>query len=137
MAQAYSLSIAALVIYALLVQVLSPMEGMSKARSGLVSGATPAPDYGSVVYRIHRAYQNSVDNVGTFTAVVMAAILAGAPPFWVNLLAVIAVLARIGMVVVHVRGIGRAENGPRSMLYALGVLMTILIGLLALVALFG
>lgn len=134
LAEPYAVAIASLALYALVTQFLAPMAGMASAKAGLIPGASPPADYASRLYRIHRAYQNSVDNTGTFAAVVTAAVLAGASPVWINLFALIAVIARAAMVVVHIRGIGRPDRGPRSMLYALGSLMTILIGLAALAA---
>ncbi len=108
----YSHAIVAIALWALLVQVLNLMTATAKGKLGMAPGATPAADYADRTYRINRAYLNAVETLAVFGAVTVAAILAGASPFWVNLLASVAFVARLLMVVVHVQGVGKVEWRP-------------------------
>ena len=132
--EAYSHALVALAAFALIGQVLAGVAVVSRSRAGFGPGAMPAPDYANPTYRACRAYQNTVDNVGTFAAAVTAAVLTGAAPFWVNLFASLAVVARIGFAVVYIRGIGAADGGPRSALFAFNTAMTVGIALMAVLA---
>ena len=132
----YGRALASVALFALIALALNPWVGVVRGNAGLAPGEMPRADYSDRTYRIARAYQNTVEMVGVFGAVVAAAALAGAPPFWVNLFASIALLARIAMIYVHIQGIGMPERGPRTMLFVLGWLMMVLIALMALVAAF-
>ncbi|QIE44127.1 MAPEG family protein [Pseudohalocynthiibacter aestuariivivens] len=132
----YGHAIIAMALMGLTTLVLSPLSAMRKTAAGLVPGATPPEDYASATYRWHRAYGNAAESVGTFALVTLAAILAGAAPFWVNLFASTFFVARIVMLVIHLRG-GKADMGARSFAYVLGWLMCILLAILAILAVFG
>ncbi len=132
----YSHAIASLVIFALIVLMLAPFSALAKQGKGLAPGATPEQDYADRAYRLNRAYLNGTETLPAFLAVVVAAILLGASPVWVNWLASIALLARMAMLVVHIRGIGKPHSGIRTVLYVLGWACMAVIGVLALVAAF-
>ncbi|MDP5215633.1 MAPEG family protein [Ruegeria sp. 2205SS24-7] len=132
----YSHAIASLVIFTLIILVMSPFTALAKQAKGLAPGATPEQDYDDRAYRMNRAYLNCTETLPAFLTVVVAAILTGASPFWVNLLASLALVARILMLVIHVQGLGGPNMSLRSFAYVGGWLCMILIGLLALVALF-
>ncbi len=132
----YSHAIASLVIFALIVLMLAPFSALAKQGKGLAPGAIPEQDYADRAYRLNRAYLNGTETLPAFLAVVVAAILLGASPVWVNWLASIALLARMAMLVVHIRGIGKPHSGIRTVLYVLGWACMAVIGVLALVAAF-
>lgn len=133
----YSHAIVSLAIFALVALVLSPMAGLARNRAGAAAGALPPADYSNRDFRICRAYQNTAESAGIFAVVVGAAILAGASPFWVNLLASLTAISRIAMVYVHIQGYGGTkEPGPRTMLYVFGWAMMLLLAILAIVAAF-
>jgi uncharacterized MAPEG superfamily protein len=133
----YSHSIVSLALFALITLALAPMAGLARNRAGAAAGGLPEPDYSNVDFRICRAYQNAAESLGVFAAVIAAAILAGAAPFWVNLFAALAVVSRLVMVFVHIKGIGAGkEPGPRTMTYVFGWLMMLLITLMAIGAAF-
>ena len=126
----YAHALASLGIWALLAIALIPLSIAGKARAWSGSG-NPVRDYSDPMYRRHRALQNSMEASGPFLAAAMAAILAGAPPFWVNLLVSVFVLARIATAVVHVA----TENQPlRSATWAVGTVCLVGLALLATVA---
>ena len=133
---AYGHSIVAMALMGLMTLVLSPLSAMRKTALGLAPGSTPDADYANAAYRWHRAYSNAAETVGTFALVTLAAILAGAAPFWVNLFASVFVVARIVMLAVHLRG-GKADMGARSFAYVAGWLMCIFLAIMAVLAVFG
>ncbi|MFA3917578.1 MAPEG family protein [Ruegeria hyattellae] len=133
---AYSHAIASLVIFTVILLVMSPLTALAKQAKGLAPGATPEQDYGDRAYRLNRAYLNGTETLPAFLTVVVAAILAGASPFWVNLLASLALVSRLLMLFIHIKGLGAPNTSLRSFAYVGGWLCMILIGLLALVKLF-
>jgi len=132
----YSYAITALVAFTLIILFLSPFSALAKQNQGLAPGATPEQDYGDRAYRLNRAYLNGTETLPAYLTVTMAAILLGASPFWVNLLASIALVARVLMLVVHFRGTGKPHSGARSVFYVIGWACMILLGLMALIAAF-
>lgn len=132
----YGHALASVGLFALIALLLNPWVGIMRGKVGLAPGEMPRADYSDRNFRIARSYQNSVEMAGIFGVVVGAAVLSGAAPFWVNLFASIALLARIAMVYVHIQGIGAPDRGPRTMLFVLGWLMMVLIALVAVLAAF-
>ncbi len=132
----YGHAIASLAGVAMFGLLLGPLSAMRKTALGLAPGAEPQADYSTSVYRWHRAYLNLSETMGFFAASVLAAILAGASPFWVNLLASVFFISRLVLAVVHIRGIGRPDRGLRSFTYVSGWLMCLLLGLFAIGAVF-
>ena len=132
----YSHAIAALVIFTLVVLFLSPFTALAKQGKGLAPGATPDQDYSDKAYRLNRAYLNGTETLPAFLAVTVAAIFMGVSPFWVNLFASVALVARLVMLFVHIRGVGKPNSGLRSVLYVVAWACMFLTGLMALVAAF-
>ena len=132
----YSHAIASLVIFTLVILFLSPFSALAKAGKGLAPGATPDQDYSDKAYRLNRAYLNGTETLPAYLTVTVAAILLGASPFWVNLLASLALLARIVMLDIHMRGLGKPHSGLRSVFYVIGWACMVVMGVMALVAAF-
>lgn len=82
----------------------------------------PVRNYADRGYRAHRAQMNAIEAAGPFVAAAVGAILVGAPPFWVNLLASVFLVARIATAVVH---IGTVNEPARSATWSVGVLCTV------------
>lgn len=131
---AYSHAIMSLAVFAILGLVLGPVSAARKAGEGVEAGAMPVPDYSSATYRLSRAYMNAVELCGMFTAVTVAAILAGAIPFWVNLLTLVFLASRVAVAVVHIGGFGKANRGTRSFIFIVGWACCIALALLAIIA---
>ncbi|WP_412505772.1 MAPEG family protein [Roseovarius sp. SYSU LYC5161] len=130
---AYGHAIVALAASGALGLVISLLTGMQKVKLGLPPGASPDPDYANPAYRWHRAQLNMAETMGFFTAVTVAAVLAGASPFWVNLLAALFFVSRAILAVVHVTGVGKPDMSLRSFLYGLGWAICILLAILAVI----
>jgi uncharacterized MAPEG superfamily protein len=97
----YAHAIASLAFWALLCLALIPLSVIGKARGRTESGL-PVRDYSDPAYRRHRALQNAIETSGPFVAATVAAVLAGAPPFWVNLFASVFVFARFSTAIIHI-----------------------------------
>lgn len=132
----YGHALVAMVGVALLQMLLSPISAMRKTAAGLAPGAQPEADYSDKTYRMHRAYANLAKSIGPFVAVALAAMLAGAPAFWVNLLASLFFAFRVIMLVVHVQGLGKPDMSLRSFSYVAGWLMCLGLGFLTIKAVF-
>ncbi len=116
--------------------LLSPLVAIRKMGKGLAAGSTPEGGYGDSAYRLHRAYGNLTENLGFFVAVVVAAILAGVSPFWVNLLASVFLISRIVLLAVHLMGVPPMNVGPRTMVYVVGWGCSLILGVMTIVAVF-
>jgi uncharacterized MAPEG superfamily protein len=133
---AYGHALASVALFALIVMVFSPLSAIEKGKKGLAPGAEPKADYADRTYRLHRVFANGTDSLTIFAAVTVVAILAGASPFWVNLLASLTLVARGVMIVLHVGAIGQPHNGPRSFAYVAGMICMFALAALGLVAAF-
>jgi len=133
---AYGHAIVSMAGLSLLILLLSPLSALRKTSAGLAPGAEPEADYANATYRWHRCYTNLTESVGVFAAVTAAAILAGASPFWVNLLASGFLLFRVVLAFVHIRGSGSPNMGIRSYTYVAGWLMCILLAVMAIYEVF-
>jgi len=127
----YAHAIVAMAGVAVLLLLMSPVAAMRKQAQGLAPGAQPTPDYADPAYRWHRAHGNLAESLGAFVAVTVAAILAGVNPAWVNALASAFLALRVVLAVVHVAGVGRADMGPRSIIYVAGWLVCLALAGLA------
>ena len=132
----YGHAVASVVILTLVILVLAPFAALAKQAKGLAPGATPEQDYSDKAYRMNRAYLNGTETLPAYLTVTVAAILMGVSPFWVNLLASVALVARLAMLVVHIQGIGKPAAGLRSVLYVVAWACMVVMGLMAAVAAF-
>lgn len=132
----YGHALASIAGLVLLWAVLNPLSSLKKQAEGTESGAEPRPEYSNPAYRWHRAYLNLTEVFGVFCGVVVTAILAGASPFWVNLLASAYLVSRVLVAFVHVRGYGKPTGGLRTMIFVFGWALCIALAVLALVAVF-
>ncbi|MCR9114265.1 MAG: MAPEG family protein [Rhodobacteraceae bacterium] len=133
----YGHAITSLAAVALMTLLLGPFSAMRKTALGLAPGAEPPADYGNAAYRWHRAHGNLTESLGAFTAVTLAAILAGVSPVWVNLLASGFVAVRLLLAVVHIKGIGKPDMGVRSFTYVAGWLMCLCLAVMAILKVFS
>ena len=132
----YGHALVSIAIWALIVQLLSPISAAMKSKTGMAPGATPVADYSNRIYRLDRSYQNSVETLAVFVAVTVAAMLAGVSPFWVNLLASASLVARMVMIFIHIQGIGKPANGPRTALFVFSWALHVALAIMAIVAVF-
>lgn len=130
---AYSHAIASLGFWSLLSIILAGVSTRGRTPENRCECGKPKRDYANPVYRADRAFMNAIENSGPFIAATVAAILAGASPFWVNLFASVFIVSRIAMAIVHIR----TENQPaRSAMFMISFVCMLALALLAVFAAF-
>ena len=134
--QAYGWAIASIAVYAILTNVLNAMVGVRKGALDMAPGSDFDPaGYDNPNWRLDRTYMNAVEMGGFYVAVVIAAILAGGPIFWVNLLAAGGLICRLLATVIYIRGIGKGYGGVRTGLAIVASILNVGLGVLAIAAL--
>ena len=133
---AYGHALAAVVLYAVIAQVMNAATGIRKGNDNLVPGASHPVDYAHGGYRLDRSYMNTVENLAFFFALVGAAILAGANPLWTNIFASVGLIARIAANVVYLRGIGKGYGGLRTQIIIVHSIANLGLAVITLVAVF-
>ena len=126
-AATYGTALVALAAWAVLMPVLAIVAVATPYGERAPSGY-PARNYDDRGYRAHRAQQNAIEASGPFVAACAAAILAGAAPFWVNLLAALFIVARIATAAVH---IGTVNQPARSATWTVGIACTLALAIMA------
>ena len=132
----YGLAIASVVIYAVIAQILNAATGIRKGAVDLAPGGSHGADYGDPAYRLDRTYMNTIEMLVFYAAIVFAAILAGASPLWINLLATAGMILRVAANVVYLRGIGAPYGGLRTRIIIAASLCNLAMAVLAFVAVF-
>lgn len=130
---AYAHALAAVAVYALLVMVLAPLSTRSRTPEARAECGKPKRNYENQWYRTERAFANAVENGTPFLGSVVVAILVGAAPFWVNLLASIAIVGRLAMAFVHIK---TTNQSLRSACFGLTFVPTFGLALLGLIGAF-
>lgn len=134
---AYSTALAALMVLvlAVLIQALfAGVIGLSKA-GGELPGVPLQGDHRSLNFRVLRTYANSTENLPAFAVALLLAVLAGASPKWVNLLAALHVGFRLAFWGIYYSGVGKVAGGPRTISYVLGWMINLILAVVAGVAL--
>ncbi len=127
----YGHAIVALALWALLVCVLAALSTLGRTAEARCGCGKPKRNYADPVYRRERAFMNAVETSGPFIAATLAAILIGAAPFWVNLLASVFIAARLCMAVVH---IATTHQPLRSLFFIVGLLCILALAVSAVLA---
>ncbi|UOA27631.1 MAPEG family protein [Pseudosulfitobacter sp. DSM 107133] len=124
----YSHAIASMGGYAVLMIVLTALSATGRTDAMRCDCGQVKRDYANAMYRKGRAHANAVESAGPFIAAVVAAILMGASPFWVNLLASVFLTARIVMAYVHIA----TTNQPmRSLFWSISMLSVLALAIMA------
>lgn len=127
---AYSHALAAMAGWSILMMVLSGFSTIGRSPENRAECGLPKRNYADPSYRRTRAFANAIETTGPFIAATVAAILIGASPFWVNLLASLFLVSRIVMAYVHIA----TENQPaRSAAYVIGWLCMVGLAVMAFV----
>jgi uncharacterized MAPEG superfamily protein len=124
----YSHAIASLALWSLIHVVLGMVSTVGRSAENRCDCGAVKRDYSDIAYRRGRAFANAIEMSGPFVSATVAAILVGASPFWVNLLASVFVLSRAAMAIVHIR----TEIQPlRSAMWFIGLLCVVALGIIA------
>lgn len=128
MFEAYAHAVASLGGYAILLVVLTSMSVVGRSDGKRCECGQVKRDYDDVVYRRGRAHMNAVESAAPFIAAVVAAILVGASPFWVNVLASVFLVARVIGAAVH---IGTTSHNLRSLFWFISMLSVLALAVIA------
>ncbi|MEL6585093.1 MAG: MAPEG family protein [Pseudomonadota bacterium] len=123
----YSHALAALAIWAIVVPVLGAMSTVGRSPEGRSPCGKPTRNYADPVYRRERAFMNAIETSGPFIAATLAAVLTGAPAFWVNLFASLFLVLRVGMAYFH---IATENQAARSAFFASALLCVLCLAML-------
>ncbi len=127
----YTLALAALACWGLLVLALSGLSLRGRTPENRTESGLPKRNYAEPSYRAYRAYANAMESSPPFMAGLLACIMLGAAPFWVNGLAAVFILSRIAMAYIH---IATENQAARSGAYGIGWLCMLALGLIALIS---
>ena len=126
-----------LLVLAVLIQaLLAGVIGLNKS-GGELPGVPLQGNHASLNFRVLRTYANSTENLPAFAVTLMLAILAGASPKWVNLLAALHVTFRFAFWGIYYSGVGKVAGGPRTISYVLAWFTNLALAVVAVSALFG
>lgn len=126
------ISLAALAIIVLLQSFLGAVFGLVLGPS--VPGEVPEGSHSNFGHRALRTYQNSVENLPAFAVAAIAAMLAGADPWTVNVLSASYVGTRVLYWAVYYGNVGAHAGGPRTLLYIIGMTLNFALAIFALLA---
>lgn len=129
----YAHALASLGGWAILMLVLGFLSVIGTPRASTRSGH-PVRDYSDPFYRRNRAFLNAVEIAGPFVAATVAAVLVGASPFWVNVLASVFLTSRIAMAAVH---IGTEIQPLRSAFWVIGLICCLALAAMAILGTFA
>jgi uncharacterized MAPEG superfamily protein len=126
---AYSHALASLAGFAILISVLGAMSVGGRSAENRCECGQPKRNYDDVVYRRNRAFMNAVESATPFIAALIAAMLTGGSPLWVNIFASVFLLARVATAVVL---IGTTNQGLRSATWFIGLLCVFCLAIIGL-----
>lgn len=130
---AYSHALASLAGLSILMLVLSALSTVGRSAENRTQSGAVIRNYSDPTYRRGRAFVNAIESAGPFIAATLAAILVGANPFWVNLLASLFLASRIAVAIVH---IGTEIQWLRSAIWAVATLCILILGIMGIVGAF-
>ena len=129
----YTLAFTALLLILLTLLVQALVAGTVKARQpGAVPGKIDASlSHGSFVFRAHRTYMNSLENIPLLIGCAFLAIFVGANPLWTGIALSVFALARLFHMLLYYVIATEKNPSPRSYFYLLGLLANVaLLGLI-------
>ncbi|MEP5759621.1 MAG: MAPEG family protein [Litoreibacter sp.] len=133
---AYQFSFLVLAILALIALVQSFLNApLAFGGNSQTPGMPLQYDHTHVSFRVVRTYANTVENLPALGFALLMAIVAGASPWAINLLAGIHLVFRVLFWGIYYSGIGKVTGGPRTLAYVGGALANIVIAGMAIFAL--
>lgn len=116
-----------LVLITLVVQMLA-----ASVSKGSQPGAVPGKideslSHDSFVFRSHRTFMNSLENLPLFLGTVFLALFVGTDPTWVGVLVWAFALSRLAHMVLYYAIATERNPSPRSYFYLLGLLANLIL----------
>ena len=129
----YAHAIASMAGFSVLMLVLGGLSTRGRTAENRAPSGLVKRDYSDPAYRSGRAFMNAVESGAPFAMALLAAMLTGGSPFWVNVFAAVFLLARIATAYVH---IATENQAMRSATWAVGFFCILALGLIGLIGAF-
>ncbi len=126
---AYYMALCAIFLILLIWLVQWFIASSSKARQpGAIPGKIdPNLSHSSFVFRAHRTFMNSVENLPILLSTAFLAILVGVSPFCTGLLLWIYALARLGHMVLYYQIATEKNPSPRTYFFMIGLIANVVL----------
>ena len=126
---AYYMALCAIFLILLIWLVQWFIASSSKARQpGAVPGKIdPNLSHSSFVFRAHRTFMNSLENLPILLSTAFLAILVGVSPFWTGLLLWIYALARLGHMILYYQIATEKNPSPRTYFFMIGLIANVVL----------
>ena len=125
MFEAYQSSLLGLwvILATMVVQAMVAVRMHRRQEGGYMPGILkPSLDHSSIVFRTHRTFQNSLENIIPLLGMALIAILSGYGSFKLSIIVWIYAIARIIHMILYYKIATKKNPSPRSIFWAIGFL---------------
>ena len=125
MFEAYQSSLLGLwvILATMVIQAMVAVRMHRRQEGGYMPGILkPSLDHSSIVFRTHRAFQNSLENIIPLLGMALIAILSGYGSFKLSIIVWIYAIARIIYMILYYKIATKKNPSPRSIFWAIGFL---------------
>lgn len=117
----------AVVLITLLVQMLVASSTKARQPGAIPGKIDESLSHHSFVFRAHRTFMNSLENMPLFLGTAYLAIFVGTDPTWVGVLVWTFALSRLAHMVLYYAIATERNPSPRSYFYLLGLLANVIL----------
>tara|TARA_B100000482_G_scaffold32759_1_gene20837 strand:- start:348 stop:770 length:423 start_codon:yes stop_codon:yes gene_type:complete len=125
MFEAYQSSLLGLwvILATMVIQAMVAVRMHRRQEGGYMPGVLkPSLDHSSIVFRTHRTFQNSLENIIPLLGMALIAILSGYGSFKLSIIVWIYAIARIIYMILYYKIATKKNPSPRSIFWAIGFL---------------
>ena len=125
MFEAYQSSLLGLwvILASMVIQAMVAVRMHRRQEGGYMPGVLkPSLDHSSIVFRTHRTFQNSLENIIPLLGMALIAILSGYGSFKLSIIVWIYAIARIIYMILYYKIATKKNPSPRSIFWAIGFL---------------
>ena len=125
MFEAYQSSLLGLwvILATMVIQAMVAVRMHRRQEGGYMPGVLkPSLDHSSIVFRTHRTFQNSLENIVPLLGMALIAILSGYGSFKLSIIVWIYAIARIIHMILYYKIATKKNPSPRSIFWAIGFL---------------
>ena len=125
MFEAYQSSLLGLwvILATMVIQAMVAVRMHRRQEGGYMPGILkPSLDHSSIVFRTHRPFQNSLENIVPLLGMALIAILSGYGSFKLSIIVWIYAIARIIHMILYYKIATKKNPSPRSIFWAIGFL---------------
>lgn len=116
-----------LVLITLLIQSLVASVSKASKPNAVPGKIDESLSHNSFIFRSHRTFMNSLENMPLFLGTVLLAVLAGTDPTWTAILVWTFALARIAHMLLYYAIATERNPSPRSYFFGIGLLANIVL----------